>query len=762
MSKLLETVLRLPASSISVRRFLVSKAVLLTLSSIIFCSALPAESFGVTSSIIRHKNSADMSGGKTDNVVLSPRGTIQLSRDAEVLSQEFQGAWVINTLVVADDGAVYVGTSPNGDIFKYKNGKTRRIYPCLGEGADEFAADANGLDIEHIANKHIFKMATDAEGRLLAAVSGEVCELLCYDGKDFEVIYEPNKAEASYIFSIALDGNGDIYLGTGPHGMIYKLDRKSHKAELVYDSEDKNIMSLAVRDGFIFAGSDTRGLIYKIDSRTKAVGVLYDSEQNEISDIAFDRQGNLYAAATSYKSIKAQMKTDGIPKPAMPGKPELLPTPLPLPGGGNKGRVLKIANSKNDESAARQSPLASMDRKTPPGEASYVYKIDGQGFVTEVFSEAAVFFTLGIDNGNILLGTGNKAQLYRIDADTETETLAYEDPNASQITGISIIGDEAYLCTANPPKLIRMSSSFAKAGEFVSPLIDASQPARWGKLQIDATIPEKTGVMLSARSGNVKDANDETFSDWTKPVRIEGPAELDIPLGRFCQYKLIFSGDSADTPIVREVAAAYMIPNLRPKVTKVEAGAIDKKENKGLINISFAAEDKNNDALTYKIDFRKVGREGWIELEDELTETGFVWDGRTVEDGIYEIRVTASDVGANTEQTGLAGTRISEPVIVDNTSPEIRKIKRDVSGSSFTIELEAVDALSVIGNVSYTLDSNENWKSTLPKDSIYDTMDEVFTITLSELSPGEHVLAVKISDVEANVRYKTFDFKIKD
>ena len=179
-----------------------------------------------------------------------------------------------------------------------------------------------------------------------------------------------------------------------------------------------------------------------------------------------------------------------------------------------------------------------------------------------------------------------------------------------------------------------------------------------------------------------------------------------------------------------------------------------------MINISFAAEDKNNDALTYKIDFRKVGREGWIELEDELTETGFVWDGRTVEDGIYEIRVTASDVGANTEQTGLAGTRISEPVIVDNTSPEIRKIKRDVSGSSFTIELEAVDALSVIGNVSYTLDSNENWKSTLPKDSIYDTMDEVFTITLSELSPGEHVLAVKISDVEANVRYKTFDFKV--
>ncbi|MGB8225272.1 MAG: hypothetical protein WCE45_00190, partial [Sedimentisphaerales bacterium] len=68
---------------------------------------------------------------------------------------------------------------------------------------------------------------------------------------------------------------------------------------------------------------------------------------------------------------------------------------------------------------------------------------------------------------------------------------------------------------------------------------------------------------------------------------------------------------------------------------------------------------------------------------------------------------------------------------------------------------------SVIESLSYAIDSNEKWISTLPKDGIFDTTEEDFTITITDLKPGRHVLAVRVSDVETNTMYKTFDIDIK-
>ena len=67
--------------------------------------------------------------------------------------------------------------------------------------------------------------------------------------------------------------------------------------------------------------------------------------------------------------------------------------------------------------------------------------------------------------------------------------------------------------------------------------------------------------MVASRSGNVKDVNDPTFSDWTEQVEIIEPIQLRCPLGRFCQYKLILeTEDGSKTPLIREVAVASTIP----------------------------------------------------------------------------------------------------------------------------------------------------------------------------------------------------------
>ena len=744
------------------------RTVFLIILILVIVSVSPA----VTSKIVHHKNAGDIAAGETDNVIISSKPSIQLGREAEELAGDFNDAWVINTIVGAEDGTIYLGTSPNGSIFKYKSGKLTKIYPPDVENSKQAAevnepADSNDPNAisetkiqKHLNNRHIFAMATEGKGRLLAGVSGQTCQLLRFKGKDSEVIFEPN--DASYIFAIVIDEKKNIYLATGPNGKIYRLDASGKNAEVIHKCEDKNILSLAIgQDGCVYAGTDTRGLVYKIDPKTKQANVLYDTEQNEVTSLLFDKAGNLYAAATSDGAIIAQAQPGSAqPQTPLPGRPEPKEQE-PAEEGGQLS--LKIPNTKNreDKQPPMGTPPAQMERGPSQGAASRVYKINKEGFVTDVFNEVAVFFSLEMQRGQLLLGTGNNAQLFSINPETEIETIIYEDKTASQITDMIVKDNEVYLSTANPAKLIKLSSDFASKGEYESTLIDAGQPARWGKLQIDADIPEGTKVLVSARSGNVGDVNDPTYSGWTEPVKIVEPIELFVGTGRFFQYKLILESNGENTPTIREVAVAYVIPNLPPKVTQVNVVRNDKSAVAGIFNISYTAEDENGDSLTYRIDFRKTPRIGWIKLKDELTEPNFEWNSNTIESGIYEVKVTASDVASNTKITELTGTRISEPIVIDNIAPVIKNhsIKTDKDVAVLTLNVN--DEYSVIDNLSYTLDSNDKWNSTLPQDNIYDTTDEDFTITIKELAGGDHVIAVKISDAEGNTMYKTFDICVK-
>ncbi len=733
---------------------------------ILVCLISGSASLAVNSKITRHAGSSDLMKGKTENIVIGSRGTLQLGSDWEAPVKEFEDVWSINSIVVSG-GTVYIGTSPNGGIYKYSLGKLKKIYPEESEEKtppkkiekDKDANtpdDANTADDKaYLSNEHIFAMATDVVGRLLAGISGDKCRLCRFKNDKYEVIFEPD--EDKYIFAIEVDSGGNIYLGTGPEGKVYKLDSSGKKSQLIYDSQDKNILSLAAgQDGFIYAGSDSRGLIYKINPRTKTATVLYDSDEPEITALLFTQDGVLHAAATSAKIVQEQTKFAS--QSPLAGRPETKTTKSKDDAKG--GLKLKIANIKEAVSKMPSKGPTPPRKPTRPGQASYIHKISRDGFVTNVFSEAAVFFCLAEQDKSLLVGTGNSGQLFTVDPSTEQEALIYEDKQASQITAINVRRDAVYLGTANPAKLIKLGTGFASNGTYISDLIDADQPAMWGKLQIEADIPQGCKVQVASRSGNVKDVNDPTFSSWTQLEEVTQPVQLQCPLGRFCQYKLVLHSKGPHTPIIREIAVASSVPNLAPKVESVDVSPIAAPGKQGEFKISFKAEDDNDDKLIYKIDFRKIGRTNWIELKDEIETATFEWDGKTVEDGRYELRVTASDERSNNSATKLTGSRISEQVIVDNTAPVIKKHSIDKDKNTITLKLHVSDEFSAIGRLNYTVDSNEKWKGTMPDDMVYDTTDEDFTIVIDKLEPGEHIIAVRIADGVGNIIYKTFEVNV--
>ncbi|MFH1615772.1 MAG: hypothetical protein ABIG61_11915 [Planctomycetota bacterium] len=719
---------------------------------------LTANTGAVTTGITRHCTYADFLKGTAQDVILSSEGTITLAREHHILADDINDVWTINSIVISPDGDIYLGTSPNGLIFRYEKNNLTRIYP-----ADERTTDINEpnqpVSDEAVTNEHIFAMTLDARGRLLAGVSGRNCKVLRFENDQAQIIFEPNQAD--YIFEIIRDTDGNIYLATGPKGIIYRLEPETKKSSIVYTAKDKNILSLAIdrnEPHFIYAGADQRGLIYRINTKNSTASIVYDSDREEITDLLIDDQQNLYAAATSTGTEKTRIQ-DSSAASSGHGRPE---PESQTPPQSTDTLKLETPNTAPVKSESEPKPPKQPPKRTDaaPG-ASAIYKIDKNGFVTKVFEQKALFFDLVFQQQDILVGTGNKAQLYALRPDTEQSRIAYEDTQASQITALAVRDSQVYLGTANPARLIKLEKSFAKQGSFESELIDASQPALWGKLHIDADIPRQCEVLVSARSSNVSDINDPAFSSWTKDTRITAPVDLLCPTGRFCQYRLTLKTKHSDhSPLIREVTVANTIPNLAPRVTAVSLARVTAPGKQGVFKVTCKADDDNNDKLIYQIDFRKLPRETWIKIKDKLEDAEFEWDTKTVEDGRYEIRVLASDERNNTPAASLTGSRISDPVVVDNTAPVITSAQITAKKTELTVKLTVADKLSIIGTVHYTINGSNEWIAAIPDDSVYDTTTENFLITIQELPAGPHVIAIKAADCLENTVYKSYDFTI--
>jgi hypothetical protein len=99
--------------------------------------------------------------------------------------------------------------------------------------------------------------------------------------------------------------------------------------------------------------------------------------------------------------------------------------------------------------------------------------------------------------------------------------------------------------------------------------------------------------------------------------------------------------------------------------------------------------------------------------------------------------------------------------VVDNTGPVIRKYALEKNGRVATLKLDIMDELSVISKLEYTIDSNTDWKGSLPDDGVCDTTEESFTITTEELELGEHVIALRITDDVGNATFKTFEINLQ-
>jgi hypothetical protein len=98
--------------------------------------------------------------------------------------------------------------------------------------------------------------------------------------------------QQTYIWSSAVDNQGNVFLGTGHDGKTYKITAAG-AGSLLHDAAELDVTALAIgRDGAVFAGTSPDGKVYRITSDGKAE-VYFDPGDKYIWSLAVMPDGSL-------------------------------------------------------------------------------------------------------------------------------------------------------------------------------------------------------------------------------------------------------------------------------------------------------------------------------------------------------------------------------------------------------------------------------------------------------------------------------------
>lgn len=183
-------------------------------------------------------------------------------------------------------GPVFWEISKQDDVIK---GDARGV--SIAENGTITLAPALTL-VYDTKEAYIWSSATDAAGNIYLGTGHEGRVFKVTPTGEGRLLYDAAELDVT---ALATDSQGNLYAGTSPEGKVYKITPDG-KESVFYDPPDKYIWSLAfdAATSTLYAGTGDKGVIYKIDSTGKAA-VLADTNETNIVSLALDKNGNLLA-----------------------------------------------------------------------------------------------------------------------------------------------------------------------------------------------------------------------------------------------------------------------------------------------------------------------------------------------------------------------------------------------------------------------------------------------------------------------------------
>jgi hypothetical protein len=745
--------------------------------SLVLAASVPAA--GVETAFWQVGSFDELIRGKLIGVSLSKDGELKLAPQSKTIFDAEEALAL--SLAAGPNRNLYLGTGHQGKVFKID---------AHGKGSHFFTAE----------EPDIFALAVGPDGALYVGSSpeGKVYRVT-EDGKP-KVFYEP---KVKYIWALTFDKEGRLYIGTGDHGQILRVD-SSGKGEVFYDSNQTHIMCLAFdRQGNLLAGSVPGGLIYRISAASKAF-VVYQSNLPEIHELVSDAQGRIYAAALGGTTLKGTPELFLAPTPASPQAPITTTVTVvagtegigQAPTSGSQNQVPPTGGTPASPSFNRPAPTGTT-LPTPPvlqGRGALVLIRDDSTAELVWSSNSESIFGLALRGDRILFSTDSNGRVFELDPSRDGQRLTLLTETQEALATRLLFGrGDLFVATSSAAKLIRISEDVTPQGTYESPVKDTKFTSRWGTLAWRAEVPQGTTLEFYVRSGNCEKP-DGTWSDWNGPFRSPDASPVgSTPAARYVQWKAVFRASGSATPTLNEVTLSYLTQNMPPQVRSFSVSTGTERTSpagtpggttapgatvalggqtgfgttpssagpklKPPITLSWQAEDPNGDKLVYSLYLKATDEQEWHLLKDKLYQPSYALDPDTLADGKYTARIVASDAEANPPTTSRQADLVSAPFWVDNTPPNVQVLKSSTVGEVTQIQFQATDSTSPLRGAEAAVDSGD-WRNQLSDDGVVDTRAETFTVRISGLSPGEHIVALRAFDTAGNAGVARFVVRI--
>lgn len=703
---------------------------------------------------------------------------------------------VIVTDLLVDGEAVYAATA-GGTAGVYRiepaadSGTVRRVW------ADEAAKSVWAIAR---AGSTLFA-ATAPQGKVYAIEA---------DGSA-QVIFT---AAQGALRSIATAGPA-VLVGTGEEGLVYRLEKKNGRwvSRVLLDAEEREIVALAVdAQGGVYAAAtdatpagptapaDSDGGRPADTAPSRPASQPATAAAKEPGAHQTSRQGGtgFQPVTDSEKDAALQGGTGFQPvmeseKDAPPGR---APAALKTDPAEEPDEQADQADDERDDEEESEDDDPSQtgpakDAPAPPtrpaegpaaprpgrarggrggeGKGNTVYRIAPDGLVKVVTRQSRTIGDMVLTGEKLFLATSGEKEGAVVEVRLDTGAwgaVATVEPR--QVTALVPGGEGSLLAgTADAASVVRLEGRLAETGTLVSTPMDAEQIARWSAVDVQAEQEGGSTVTVATRTGNVAEPSESTWSPWSQEIPAgAGWAALQSPAGRFCQYRLSLTrgrvGERDVSPVVDAVQLVHQVGNLPPEVESVTAEPADRSKAQAAGKetgplryrlIKIKADDANKDELRYTVYFRQRGTELWIKADAELDKPSYTWDTQTVPDGVYEVKVQASDEPGNAPATALKHAWVSRPVVVDNSPPVIVELGARPEGRKVLLAVKVRDA-SRIAALQYVVDSGDTPVVLDAADGVYDTPAEQAAAAIEDLDGGPHVITVRAQDEYGNAVYQ--------
>ncbi len=684
----------------------------------------------------------DFLKGKLDGLSVTFEGVLSLAPKEDMLEGPAEDFYL--SFLAGTEGGGFLGTGHGGKVYRVdKDGKVDLYF------------QAPEMDVTCLA--------MDSKGTLFAATSpnGKIYKIA---GKDQgTAFFNPGE---KYIWDLVFADDGYLMAAVGEAGGVYRIS-PGGEGQRVLKAEENHILCLhGLGRGDYLAGSGGVGVIYRFGAEGRAT-VLFESSYEEIKSLAVDGKGNIYAAC------------GGTPTRTKKEEPSQLP--------------VRISTEVTVSASAQAQPQAQTGARLPAPlssltkEPGALFQVRPDGIAKKLWeSEDELIYSLLWNEKEMKLffGTGNQGRIYAVDREDKVALLL--QGSSEQMVALEPVDTRIYILANNPARVLVLSAEQRYSGEYISDILDTQTMSSWGRLEFDGLVPAGATIQVQTRSGNSFEPN-SMWSDWSPPIQKKEEQVLS-PKARYLQFKALFKTPSGKaSPQLQRVSVFYLQANIAPLIKSLSllppnevylkppdqeeiiwgaeesaAGGEDRKkeersvylakkvERKGFQTVTWEVTDENEDRLIYTVSIRKEGETTWRVVKDDWKESLIAVDTLSYPDGVYFLKLEASDLGSNPPGSELKTEKITPPLVIDNSLPAVKDFTVTRAGDALEVAFQAEDSFSSIQQVEYLVRPGD-WRVVFPVDGICDSKTETFKFRVSLPTGADNLINIRVTDRHHNI-----------